>query len=86
MLRITINALLNRPITLRLEGQIAEQYVDELETTVATVRQDGEPVVLDFAGVSFIDSGGLRVLRSLTNVSLINASPFVTELLKGAGL
>lgn len=86
MLRITIITPLNHAVTLRLEGQIADRWAMELETVVAQVYAEGSPVVLDLAGVSFIDNEGLRVLRSLANVRLMNASPFVAELMKGAGL
>ncbi len=86
MLRITTITPPNNASTLRLEGQIADRWAKELETVVAQMDTDGVPAVLDLAGVSFIDSEGLRVLRSLANARLVNASPFVTELLKGVGL
>ena len=43
---------------------------------------------LDLIGVSFIDGDGLALMQSLLarDVSLVNPSPFVAELLKGAGL
>lgn len=86
MLRITISEPKDHTITLRLEGQLAGRWVKELEIACVSARTGGAPLSLDLAGVSFIEHDGLEMLRGLEGVRLVNPSPFVTELLKGAGL
>ena len=79
---------MNQVCTLRLEGQLIGPWLKELERSCAEARTNGAGLVLDLAGVSFIDNEGLALLRSLTDgaVTLINPSHFVAEQLKGAGL
>jgi ABC-type transporter Mla MlaB component len=79
---------MNQVCTLRLEGQLIGPWLKELERSCAEARTNGAGLVLDLAGVSFIDNEGLALLRSLTDraVILTNPSHFVAEQLKGAGL
>jgi anti-anti-sigma regulatory factor len=79
---------MNQVCTLRLEGQLIGPWVKELEHSCADARTNGARLVLDLAGVSFIDNDGLAFLQSLTDraVALINPSHFVAQQLKGAGL
>jgi ABC-type transporter Mla MlaB component len=88
MLRITAAATPPHLVTLRLEGQLIDRWVMELENSCDNALSNRGRVVLDLVGVSFIDRHGLALLRTLSdrNVTLINASPFVAQLLKGAGL
>jgi len=73
---------------LRLEGQLIGPWVKELERCCKDTRTNGARLVLDLAGVSFIDNDGLAFLQGLTDgaVTLISPSHFVAEQLKGAGL
>jgi anti-anti-sigma regulatory factor len=88
MLRITAFDSPSQALTLRLEGQIIGRWVGELKKSWEELHANGDGVVLDLVDVSFIDADGLALLGDLTHqkVSLVNASPFITELLKGAGL
>lgn len=86
MLRITITQSAGRSVTLRLEGRVAGSWIKELELACADAQGSGAAVTLDLAGVSFIESAGLEMLRRLGAIRLENPSPFVFELLKGAGL
>jgi anti-anti-sigma regulatory factor len=88
MLRITAATPMNGVCTLRLEGQLIGPWVKELERSCEGARSNGARLVLDLAGVSFIDNDGLAFLQGLTDgaVTLINPSHFVAEQLKGAGL
>jgi anti-anti-sigma regulatory factor len=88
MLRITALSSSSQAVTLRLEGQIVDRWVGELKRSCEEVRANGGGLVLDLIDVSFIDTNGLALLSELTHgkASLANASPFITELLKGAGL
>jgi anti-anti-sigma regulatory factor len=72
-------------LTLRLEGQLIDTWVKELETACAQACSDSQALVLDLGGVSFIDDRGLAFLKRLSQtVKMENPSPFVAELLKGA--
>ena len=76
------------PQLLRLEGQISGPWVEEL------LRECAEPLgnsgrrnslVLDLAGVSFLDADGVALFRELAarGVSFSNSSAFIAEQLKG---
>jgi len=88
MLRITAVTPINQVCTLRLEGQLIGPWLKELERSCAEAQTNGAGLVLDLAGVSFIDNDGLAFLQDLTDgaVTLINPSHFVAQQLKGAGL
>jgi anti-anti-sigma regulatory factor len=88
MLRITAITPMTQVCRLRLEGQLIGPWVKELERSCGEARTNGSPLVLDLAGVSFVDNDGLAFLQGLTDgaVTLVNPSHFVAEQLKGAGL
>lgn len=46
----------------RLEGELDMVSADELRDLLQAAAADGGPIVLDFAGISFMDSSGLRAL------------------------
>jgi len=87
MLRITTVASPPHAVTLRLEGQIIGRWVGELRKSCDEVTANGDRVVLDLVGVSFVDKDGLGLLSDLArrDVSLVNSSRFVAELLKEGG-
>ena len=79
-------------VLLRLEGQVTGQWVEEVRRACneATTGESGRgtlALVLDLAGVSFIDNDGVALFRDLMacGVKLTNGSIFVTEQLKEAG-
>ena len=75
-------------LLLRLEGQITGPWVEELRRVCAeTLGNDGHggpSLVLDLAGVSFLDADGVALFRELTarRVSFTNSSAFIAEQLK----
>jgi ABC-type transporter Mla MlaB component len=75
MLRISTDG-----ITLRLEGQIAGPWVDELAKACDRLR----PVGLDLTDVTFADSAGVALIKALERRELqVNGlSPFMEEQLK----
>ena len=91
MLRITRTTADDHldPQRLRLEGQIAGPWVEELRRVSAEMLGNnghrGSRLVLDLAGVSFLDGLGVALLRELGSrcVSFTNGSAFITEQLKG---
>ena len=53
--------------TLRLKGELSGLWVDEVARTWCHVvtRSPNKSVIVDLAGVSFIDSEGIKLLRWL---------------------
>ncbi len=88
MLKITNVTTTNQSCRLQLEGLLIGPWVKELKRSCEEARTNGAGLILDLAGVSFIDTDGLAFLRSLNarTVTLINPSHFVAEQLKGVGL
>ena len=83
MLRITVNED-DAGTRLTLEGRIAGPWVDELRRAGDAARGAG-PLVLEMAGVSFVDAEGARLVRGLAEAGarVTNCSPFVREQLEG---
>ncbi len=84
MLRITKVPRQESLVTLKLEGQIASDWVEELESQCLRLLQHQHSVTLDFAGVTFIDNGGITMLNRITtdNLKLINCPALMRDLLK----
>jgi anti-anti-sigma regulatory factor len=70
---------------LTLEGRIVGPWTAELRLACERAMTPGAGIVLDLAGVDFIDRDATRLLGDLRarGARLLNASPFVAELLKG---
>ncbi len=79
--------------TVSIQGDIDSATVDELRIALARCRKDGV-VVIDLAGVPFIDSSGLGALVQASRASrdaggqlrVENAGPAVTRAAQYAGL
>ena len=75
-------------ICLFLEGQITGAWVEELRRVCADTQGDPEhgtrDLVLDLAGISFLDADGIALFRELAarQVSFTNSSAFIAEQLK----
>ena len=87
MLRITPTDGSKDQVVLRLEGRVAGPWVTELWKACEKALGEGQALVLDLAGVSFLDSAGVTLLRKFRSngVELAECSPFVTEQLKATG-
>jgi ABC-type transporter Mla MlaB component len=87
MLRISDERTAGR-VTVRLEGDISGRWVEELRKVcdhlTGGASQNGLRLVLDLAGVSSIDAGGLALVRDLAGrrLRVTNCSPYLAELLK----
>jgi anti-anti-sigma regulatory factor len=74
---------------LRLEGQVTGPWVAELRRVCAdAIGNNGHRqihLVLDLAGVSFLDADGIALFGELVErqVLFTNGSPFIAEQLKG---
>jgi anti-anti-sigma regulatory factor len=84
MLRISFTESADHSVVLRLEGQVAGPWVEELRTSCERILTEGRQVTLDLTYVSFVDDDGIVLFRALAGrcVGLTNGSPFVVELLK----
>ncbi len=81
MLRITKQSRGSATVTLRLEGQIASDWVAVLEAEVVELLRCKKHIVLDFASVTIVDSRGAALLRKLAAelVEIINCSALIRE-------
>jgi anti-anti-sigma regulatory factor len=83
VLKITA-ASTNGGTTLRVEGRVAGEWVDELSRAIAGVDRDAS-ITLDLAQVTFVDAIGAVLLRSVAarGVALTGSSDFVSGLIHG---
>jgi anti-anti-sigma regulatory factor len=72
---------------LRIEGRLTERDLVELDTTIAACRSDRRRVVIDLAGLGFLDEPGAAALvaAQTDEVELVGASPFVQQILQEVG-
>lgn len=75
-------------VVIRLDGQIAGLWVEELRTAcerVAGGEEGPRQLTLDLSGVSSIGADGIELIRDLRagGARLQYASPYVTEQLRG---
>jgi ABC-type transporter Mla MlaB component len=84
MVRISVTGSNPEALTLLLEGQLIGEAVDELSSSCEKALVNGRRLILDLAGVSFIDRKGVALFHRLATrkISIVNCSGFVTELLK----
>jgi anti-anti-sigma regulatory factor len=68
----------------KLEGRIVGPWIEEVRTACRSAMAGGTSIVVDLAGVDFVDRDAAALLRDLSvrGARLVNASPFVAELLR----
>lgn len=81
MLKISDARMSDSDVTLWLDGDVTGRWVECLRGCCDVALRRGARLTLDLGHVSFADSEGIVLLRSLTDrqVRLVNASPFVAE-------
>jgi ABC-type transporter Mla MlaB component len=85
MLRISVMESSATAVKLRVEGQIAGPWVEELRTTCnAHTGQEPVHLCLELEDVSYADAAGVACLKELREkgIGLFRVSPFLTELFK----
>lgn len=84
VLRITKVSHHSSRVTLKIEGQIASDWVAELENECLRLLEHHRTVALDFAGVTFIDNGGIAMLNRIAtgNLKIINCPALIKDLLR----
>ena len=88
MLRITLVSQTAEETVLKVEGQVAGADVILLEQEGMQYCEEGKRLMLDFAGVQFIDEAGIGLLRRWSGQGLVlrNGSDFIQTLLRTHGL
>ena len=83
LLKVTTMADEPGRIVLKLEGRLADSWVDELARVAAVVTNDSAELVFDLDGLSFVDVRGLALLRGAAErgAVLTGGSPFVAALI-----
>ncbi len=85
MLRITLTYLDLETTRLRLDGKLVGTCVSTLKDE-CLIHKDkkNKTVILDFAGVSYIDPNGVRMLESINDEKLriVNCPMFIEKLLE----
>ena len=85
MLRITEDSENGKTVRLRIDGTLTEIGYPELESICARhQRSDGIVLLLDMAGVMFMQDEVAKKLGSLRGerLRIINCSPFIETLLE----
>ena len=87
MLKITKIQENRGDVLLKLEGKITAQWATLLDDECRSYLRQEKTVHLDCSHVDFIDARGVEVLINLprTQVTLMSAPGFVTELLEIGG-
>lgn len=87
MLKITKMEENGTTVVLKLEGKVTEQWAALLDGECQSFLRDQKTLLLDCAGVDFLDERGVDVLKNLrlNKVTVIDASGIVTELLQTGG-
>jgi anti-anti-sigma regulatory factor len=87
MLKITKIEENGTTVLLKLEGKVTEQWAALLDGECRAVLNNRQTLMLDCAGVNFLDARGVDVLRNLrlNNVTILGAPEIVTELLRTGG-
>jgi len=83
MLRITRALRHVHSVTLKLEGNITDDWVNLLERECRAWISQKHSVCLDFSDVSYVDPSGVEMMGKLPigKVSIINSPDFITDLL-----
>ncbi len=86
MLRVSIIQESDHAVTFRVEGEVNGPWVAELRRACEDVLSKDIRLILDLAGVSFINLEGSDLFRSLRKrqVDFMNPSSFITEQLGGS--
>ncbi|HSA63895.1 MAG TPA: hypothetical protein VLE25_04345 [Nitrospira sp.] len=87
MLKITKIEETGTTVLLKLEGKVTEQWAALLDGECRAFLNNRQTLMLDCAGVNFLDARGVDVLRNLrlNNVTILGAPEIVTELLRTGG-
>ncbi len=74
-------------VTLKVEGQVIGKWVSVLANECEGIICEGKDVSLDFAGVTYVNSSGIELLRDLRTRGLcvLNVPPLLEDLFTDCG-
>ena len=83
MLRITNTNVYSPTVTLKVEGQIASDWVATLQHECNELLDNGKEIRLDFSSVTFVDAEGVAILKNLLtrNVRIMHSTQLIQSLL-----
>ena len=83
MFKITWLSQKGRGLTLKLEGELLELWVDSVRDACAARGRGPRRLRLDLAAVSYVDAAGVQLLRDLLakGAEIAACSSFVGELI-----
>jgi anti-anti-sigma regulatory factor len=83
MLRITTTNENTPTVSLKVEGQIASDWVATLQCECNQLLQSGKEIRLDFSAVTFVNAKGVGMLKKLLtrNVRITRSSELIQSLL-----
>ena len=81
MMRISVVQSSRQTVTLRVEGEVKGRWVVELGRACEESLSRDIQLILDLAGVSFIDIDGISLFRDLMDrhAVITNSCPFIAE-------
>jgi anti-anti-sigma regulatory factor len=84
MLRITANHENDKVLRLRLDGTLNPESFGDLEKICREQGDEIQLVILDLAGVNFMNEEAARMVIGLKGklVRIVNCSPFIAALLE----
>ena len=87
MLKITEIRSSGECSVVKLEGELIGPWVTEAAGYCEQILEAGVHLTLDVGEVSYLDQGGVSLLKKLLarRVSLQSCTPFIAELLKANG-
>ncbi len=87
-LRITRRKASRSRATLVLEGKVAAEWADLLERECSGLLRSRLAVILDLAGVTFVDRAGVRTLGRLSRkgIEIVCCRGPVASVLEGEGI
>jgi hypothetical protein len=71
-------------VVLRLEGRLADAWVDELARAAGAVESNGGVMTFELGGLTFVDARGVALLRAAAGrgARLRGGSPFIAALIE----
>jgi anti-anti-sigma regulatory factor len=84
MLKLTSRSIPGDAVVLKLEGKLFAPWIDELQRTIAGLRDADAVIHLDLSALSYVDAAGAGALTELIEQGAVvrAASGFVATLLK----
>ena len=88
MIHIEVQEQSSRRVVVKVEGRLTEDQVSVLEAEGERLLEESAYLVLEVAGLRFVDDGGIELLRRWSDgrMSLRGASPFIDALLTQRGV